>query len=428
MIPRLRGRSTLTLCLSAVLLAGVALPAAAEDFIPLGDGSAANNADLLRDPSTGCENCEPDPPHDFSAPWLDLDWNVALRGAFVHTSTGDYLEGSAIPSFTFRHETMRGGYEVIGSAEFDRSTIEGLRIGALRSAFKGDYRLDADTGIAGQLNLSRMQASANAPGTDPTILTQPVVLAGDGTVSLSRDVGPLVFTGTFSGSRTVYGATILTDLSSVDNSAQNNWTSAAALRIGYRVTPVLTAFVEGEAGYQWYDLPSPVYLVKLDAADYQLRTGLSARWHDILEGEVSVGYGLRRFADPMFGDVGALLYDANVTFRPDETVEMKAGFGTSFGAPGPMSGGSARLEYAATGEIGYRVNPWLKLRATAGARYARLLGTANTETGVNGGIGADYLLNEHTSLTADYVYAWGVATPNPAEDSHTVSVGVTFHK
>ncbi len=33
-------------------------------FNPLGDGADYDNADLLRDETTGCENCEPDPPHE----------------------------------------------------------------------------------------------------------------------------------------------------------------------------------------------------------------------------------------------------------------------------------------------------------------------------------------------------------------------------
>ena len=39
--------------LALTLACGSAL---AEDFNPLGDGSGTNNADLLRDPTTGCEN------------------------------------------------------------------------------------------------------------------------------------------------------------------------------------------------------------------------------------------------------------------------------------------------------------------------------------------------------------------------------------
>ena len=45
----------------------------------------------------------------------------------------------------------------------------------------------------------------------------------------------------------------------------------------------------------------------------------------------------------------------------------------------------------------------------------------------NAGVGADYLLNEFTTLTADYAYSYSEAPPNPPEDAHRVTVGVTFH-
>ena len=421
----LLARSSLAIILAAV----PALGAFAQDaaFNPLGDGADYDNADLLRDETTGCENCKAEPPHEWDDAWFDLDWSLALRGSYIQATGIDYFEASAVPTVTLRHETLRGGYEATASAEVVRSTIEDARLSSASIGFRGDYRLDESTGIEGASNLSFTQASSEGPGVDPTILEQPQVFAGDGEASISRDFGPLIFTGRVNGSRTVYGPTTLVGPVLVDNTHQSNWTVGAGLRVGYRITPILTAFVDGSAAYQSYDAPSPTLMVKLDAADYQVRSGVSVNYLDLLEAETSLGYGLRRFADPMLGETSALLYDASLTFRPDETLEIKGAFTTSFGAPGPDSGGTARLEYAATGDISYVVNPWLKLRAAAGWSHAFLIGTADTEMAWNAGLGADYILNEFTTLTGDYTYSYGQATPDPPEDSHRVTVGVTFH-
>jgi hypothetical protein len=396
-------------------------------FNPLGDGAGYDNANLLRDRTTGCENCQPKPPHEWNDPWFDLDWSLALRGSYVHTSTIDYFEAAAVPSVTLRHETLRGGFEASASADIVRSTVEDVRLAAARAGFSGDYRLDESTGVELALNLAYTQASAAGPGVDPTILMQPQVFNGDAEASVSRDVGPLIFTGRVNGSRTLYGPTTLVGPVLVENTHQSNWTAGTGLRVGYKVTPILTAFVDASAGYQWYDAPSPTLLVKFDAADYQVRSGVSVKWHDVLEGETSIGYGSRRFAEPMLGESSAILYDASLTFRPDETIEIGGAFSTSFGAPGPESGGVARLEYTATGDIGYIVNPWLKLRASAGWSHAQLIGTADTETGWNAGAGADYVLNEFTTFTGDYTYSVSQTPPDPPEDSHRVTVGITFH-
>jgi hypothetical protein len=424
-LPRIWSFAAAGLVLVATIQAAVA---GDESFNPLGDGSVTTNEDMLRDPTTGCENCIPNPPHEWDDPWYDLDWSLAFRGAYVHTSTGSYFEAIANPSLSFTHEFLRGSYAFSASAEVSRSSIEDLRLGAIRGSFAGEYRIDESTTAAGTMNLALTRASSSVPGTMPTIAVQPLVFTGDAGAEIEREFGPLVVSGRAEATRTVYGPTTMIDSSVVDNSHQNTWLLGAGLRLGYRVTPILTAFVDGSIDHQRYDEASPTYLVRLDATDYEGRVGVSANWHEILEAEASVGYGLRRFNDPMFADASSILYDAALIFRPDETLDIRGAFTTTFGAPGANTSGSARLEYAARGDIGYKVNPWLKLRATAGWRYAELIGTADTERGHNAGVGADYLLNEFTTLTADYDYSFGQSTPNPAQDQHKVTLGITFSR
>lgn len=411
-------------------LAAFALPALGADdgFNPLGDGSEFNNSDFARDTTSGCENCLATPPHDWNEPAFDLDWSLALRGAYVQATGGSQFEASAVPSLTLTHDFLRGSYAVSASAEITRSSTEEARIAALRAGFSGAYQLDEATGLTGKANFALARASASAPGTLPGIAVQPLVVTGDAEGAVSREFGPLVVSARANAGRSVYGVTTMADTSLIDNSAQNNWVAGTGLRVGYRVTPILTAFIDGSVGYQWYDAASPLYLVKLDAMDLEGRTGLSAKVNDVLEAEISIGYGQRRFLDPSLGTSGSMLYDASLTFRPDETVEMRGAFSTSFGAPGANSGGTARLEYAATGDLSYRVNPWLRLRASAGWRYAEQLGTTTTEMGHNAGAGLDYLLNEFATLTADYAYSWSQTTPNPAQDEHRVTLGVTFSR
>jgi hypothetical protein len=413
---------------AAALLATALTPAFAEEFNPLGDGSDTNNEDLLRDPTTGCENCEPNPPTDFSAPFFDVDWSLALRGSYVNTDTGEYLQGTAIPSVTLRHEFLRGSYEFKADAEIVRSTIEDFRLGAVRAGVAGTYQLDEVTNLAGAADFSLTRDSAATVGVPPTVLRKPLTLNGSVAGSVEREFGSFVVTGSAFGSRTMYEPTLLVGPVVQDNSHMNNYLAGAGLRVGYRVTPILTAFVDGSAAYQVYDAASPDYLVKLDAADLEGRVGLSGEWGEVWAAEASIGYGLRRFADPMLGQAAAMLYDASLTFRPDETLEFVGALTTTFDAPGVDTVGYARLEHAAAADVSYRVNPWLTLRGSAGAYYARLVGTAEFERGISAGVGADYILNEFTTVTADYGYAWDEASPDPAEDEHRVTLGVTFSR
>jgi hypothetical protein len=411
--------------LAALGLSGVAM---AQDFNPLGDGSDTNNADLLRDPTTGCENCDPIPPHEWGAPPFKLDWSLALRGAYVRDKNGDHFEALVVPSVTFTHEFLRGTFNFNADAELSKSTVEDYRVNALRIGLAGEYQLNADTTISGEANLNYSQGSAGAPGTASNVAIAPRFVSGDASAEVTHDFGLLTVGLRGDAERTVYGPSTLSGGALSDNSDQNTWQFGTGLRIGYKVTPILTAFVDGSAGYQMYDLASPTYGAKLDAADYAVRTGLAAKWNEVLEAEASVGVGLRRFTETGFSDIVSQLYDASITFRPDETLEFRGALATTVGAPGPDSGGTARIEYAVTGDVGYQVNPWLKLRGNAGYSYAILADTTDIETGYSVGTGADYLLNEHVTVTADYVYANSTSAPDPAEEEHRVTVGMTLKR
>lgn len=415
---------------AAMVVVANALPATAgERLSPLGDGSEFDNPGLKRQPSAGCEKCAlAVPPHEWDAPFFDADWSLALRGAYVRDTDGEHYELQILPRFSLRRDTMRGGYGIAAAGQITRSSLGSFQITEVSLALDGDYALDAATTLRGTLDFSSSQERTGAPGLPGGIAAAPIALTGAAEAAMERRFGQFALEASAGAARAVYGPTTLSDGSQRDNGAQNNWQLNAGVRLGYAVTPILTAFIDGNAGYQLYDAPSPTYLVKLDATDYEVRTGLAAAWNEVLEAEASVGLGLRRFAASSLGEVATTLYDASLTFRPDETVTLEAGFSTRFGAPGPNSGGTARLEHAATATARYRVNPWLLLRASAGWRQAQLIGTTQTERRYDLGAGLDYTLNQNTALTADYGYSHARTTPAAGEEEQRVTLGVTFSR
>lgn len=411
----------------AVVLAGST--ALAQEFNPQGDGSDTNNADLLRDPTTGCENCETFAPHEWDAPPYDLDWSLSLRGAYVRDKNGEHFEALAVPTVSFRHDFLRGTYNFTGAAELSNSTIEGYRVNALRLGTSGEYQVNDDLTLDGAANFALLTPSASTTGYPADTVSASQEVSGDAELAATYDFGLFTTTARGSASRSVYGPTTLADSSQIDNTANNNWQFGAGLRFGYKVTPLLTAFIDGSAGYQLYDTIAPSYGVKLDATDYAIRGGLASKWSEVLEAEASVGVGLRRFTFGAADDIVSQLYDASITFRPDETVTLRGALATTVGEPGANASGTARIEYAATGDIAYRVNPWVTLRANAGYRYAIFSDSVATETGYGVGAGADYLVNENLSVAADYSY--GVTTdtdPAASDEEHRVTLGVTLKR
>jgi len=411
----------------AAALAAASAPVMAAEFNPLGDGSDHNNGDLVRDETTGCENCQQQP-HEMDAPAFDLDWQLGLRGAVTQSNDGTKVEFLALPEVTLTHNTMRGGYSVGASSELSYALDGNARVDALTLNGSVDYNFDAVTGAGLKGSFTLSQDDASDPDYASNVAAAPLVLSGQVDATGRRDLGLVVVEGRGNLGRTVNGETTYDDASTSSNDFQNTTVAGAGGRLGYKLTPGITAFVDGQADYEAYDEASPSLLVKLDNVTYAARAGLNFTALTVLELEGSLGLGYRDFADGSLNDFTAVLYDGKVIFRPDETLTLTGTFSTALESPGTTSGATSKITYAATGEAAYQVNPWLRLRGSAGWSEAHYQGIATDEYKWNVGVGADYLLNEHMDATADYTYSRSTTTPDPAEDEQRVMLGLNIHR
>lgn len=419
-------RAGFAVCASALAL--LVAPATA-GMSNSGDGSAYNNPDLVDDPALGCDKCEPNIPAEPYDPLYDLDWSLGLRGGITDDGTGERTyELIALPSVTLKHETIRGGYDIGLSGEVSHTLDGDPRLDAVATTAGGTYQLDAVTRLEGRINISASQDDPNGSDYDANVVAAPLVLSGDTEASLTRDLGPFEATLKASAGRTTYGETVYDDDSTADNSYQNTTSYGAGSRLGFRLTPGLSAFIDAQALVEQYDEASPSLLVKLDNITYAVRGGLSGKVGETLDLQGSLGLGYRDFGDDTLGDFSAVLYDVSATFRPDETLVLTGSFTTAISSPGSTAGATAKVEYEASGEVSYLVNPWLRLRADAQWSATHYQGIDREETGWGFGAGADYLLNEHTDVTADYSFTRTVQSPDPASDEHQVTVGVKFHR
>jgi len=411
----------------ATALAAAAAPVLGAEFNPLGDGSDYNNGDLVRDETTGCENCQQQP-HEWNEPPFELDWQLGLRGSVTQGDDGTKVEFLALPEVKLTHNTMRGGYAVGASSELSYDLDGNARVDSLTLNGSADYHFDAVTsaGLKGSFTLS--QDDPNDPGYAVNVSSAPLVLNGQVEANAKRDLGLFEAEGRANAGRTVYGETTYDDASTSSNDFQNTIVAGLGGRLGYKLTPGVTAFVDGEANYEAYDEASPSLLVKLDNVTYEARVGLNAKVLTVLELEGSLGLGYRDFSDGSLNDFIAVLYDGKAIFRPDETLTLTGTLSTSLESPGTTSGATAKVTYAATGEAAYQVNPWLRLRGSAGWSEAHYQGVATDESKWNVGAGADYLLNEHMDATADYTYTQSTTTPDPTADEQRVMLGLNIHR
>lgn len=412
--------------LALALCAGAQSAMAASDH-RTGDGSDTDNPALrpTYQPQYEAGWTHPSEPY---APSVNIDWSVGLRGAYTSDKQGGRYELQLLPSISASHDGGRWTWNGSASATLVRQQDGQARIAALRLSTGGDYALDPATTLTGNAALSITQASSTAFGTASNVLTQPIVVSGALDGAVSRDLGRITLTLRGSLDRAITGPTTLTDLTQADNASQNSWSYGAGLRVGYEMTPIWTLFADAGAERQVYDRPSQTLLVPLDGTTYTLKTGVTGQWDNVLTLEGSVGVALKRFDAASLSNVQATLFDGRIVFRPDPTWTLTGTVSSSIDAPGSSSPGSARINYAAIGEVAYQVNRWLSLRGSVGWRQATTVGTTTVETGTDLTLGADYRLNAHTALTADYTFSRNQATPNPAEDSHVIGLGIRLSR
>jgi len=362
-------------------------------------------------------------------PPFALDWQLGLRGGLVADKAGTRLQLVVLPQARLTRHTLRGGYSAGIAGELSRDPDGNARLGALTLDGSYDYRLDAVTAAGLKGSFALTQADPSDPGYADNVAVAPSVADGRIEASLRRGFGSLL-TLELRGSagRTLHGETTYEGGATASNADQNTVEAGLGARLGLRLTPGLAAFIDGEATSERHDAASPSLLARLDNRTYTARAGLEASFLDTLQLEGSLGLAYRDFADASLQDFGVVLYGARVAFHPRDTLALSADFTTRLESPDTTVGATARIVYAVTGEAAYAVNPWLRLRASAGWSEAHYQGAAAEESRWALGFGADYRLGARLDATADYSFARSTATPDPPEDRQQLMLGLTLHR
>ncbi|MEQ1768342.1 MAG: outer membrane beta-barrel protein [Devosia sp.] len=388
-----------------------------------GEGSGTNNADLFNPSATPSSVM----PREAMDPYFNVDWSLAIRGAYSIDSGGSEGAVLVIPQFTLTHQGGRVSSSVTGSGEVSVNDQGESRISALRLSADGSYAFDAAMAATGSVDVSLSQADPDDPSLPTNTMTAPVVISGDAEGSVVRRLGRLEASLRGSLGRSFNGETVLDDMSTIDNTPLNDWRAGAGSRLGFALTPVLTPYLDGSAQWQRYDAPDPTLLVYLDAVTTAGKVGVSYSPNSRLSADAAIGLAWRDYVDASLTDTGALTADGSVTLKPDETLTLTASLTTGL-APSATVPSDTTASYDAGAGVAYVVNPWVTLRGSVGYGLDRILGTGDQAQNASLGAGFDYRLNAHTALTGDYAFTRTDNPPAPVADEHSVALGVTFSR
>ncbi|AVF03618.1 MULTISPECIES: outer membrane beta-barrel protein [Devosia] len=366
-------------------------------------------------------------PSEPGHPPVEIDWSVGLKGSYSSTTSGERFVTTLNPAISATHQGVRTDLVLEGDAELARDTDGTLGVTGLDLDFSATTRLDRDTTMNGGASLNLSRDLPSVPGLDPVIIEPPLSVTGRLDGGIDRQFGKfnLGLDGTIA--RTAYGPTTRSDTGVTDNSNQNVWEGDATLRLGFQATPIIEVFTEAGLGRDWYDRTGAGG-VKADATSRTLRAGLAGQWNGLVSASASVGIGQHDFDNASLNDITTRLYDASITYTPDPTLNLTAALATTVEPTGADSTGTARVAHTASASLGYTVNSWLRLRASADWARSWLEGSTETEQRHGAGIGADYKVNAHTAVSADYGYAHRDNSASGVLESHTVSLGVTVRR
>jgi len=392
------------LCVGGAMLLGDVLPAMAQD-------AAADG-----------------PPRESIGPFYDIDWSVGLRGSYAsNTRTGGEPEAVIAPNVTFTRNGARDQTTLNGGGEFDIDPQGQVRTNNAAVGARLDYQLDELTTLSGKSDLSLTQLKPTDDSLPSGTMTAPLDFTASAQTSATHKFGRVDVTGTLRGERFIEGPTTLKDHSVVNNADQSYWEGEGELRVGYELSPLVTAFVDGTASYQKFDAASPGLGKFLNGKTTELRGGFSYALNSTMTAEVSAGRAWYDYDDTSITDVPGWVYDASVTFTPDETLSLSGDFTTSIG-PSSDTAGDTDIDYTLTGSAKYQVNPWLALRGTAGWNRTDTVAAKETASGYSAGVGLDWQTARHVVWTADYLFEHDAPATAPANDTHTVTVGVTIKR
>ncbi len=329
---------------------------------------------------------------------IGYDTNPERRAGAKKGSAFARAEGGlALRSDWAVHELtadIRGGYNryfTLPNADRpDGSGRVGLRLDAAKdTAFDLELRGRIDSQTPGSANLT-----GQAQG-------RPLIYQYGGSAGVTQRFNRFALSARASVDRTDYADAKLGDGLTLSQKDRNLTQYGVRLRAGYEVTPGLVPFAEVLLDTRKYDLKADSTGFRRDSDGLQLRAGTSIELTRTLTGEVSAGYGLRRYEDQRLSDLRAPVVEAVLTWAMSPLTTLKLRGATEFEET-TIAGSSGAITRRLSAELSHAF--LRNLTATATASYGRsdFQGVARQDDTVRAGLGLEYALTRNLVLRGSF--------------------------
>ncbi|MEM9332746.1 MAG: outer membrane beta-barrel protein [Pseudomonadota bacterium] len=206
---------------------------------------------------------------------------------------------------------------------------------------------------------------------------------------------------------------------------QNNSVYSLGLRVGYEVSPALTPFVEGIYAIRDFDLEADRNGNQRDGDIYELRAGYEINLGEKLQGEISFGYLVEQFDDPLIDDLDGFTINGELDWSPETDTQVIFSFGTETNNSIALNDNGS-LSYNARVDYQRQINNRLSIDGFA---ELELETNDNSNTTFEVGIGTQYWVNRFMALTADVEYEnFSSDAPDSGFDEISGRLGVRLQR
>jgi hypothetical protein len=258
---------------------------------------------------------------------------------------------------------------------------------------------------------------------------RPGVHSFGGSAGISRSGNKLSYALRGSVGRTLYEDISLTAGGSESQTDRNNTLYSVIGRVGYEVSPVLSPFVELEAGIRDYDDKLDRNGDNRNSVIMGARAGLEVDLGEKLNGEISAGYRIEDFEDSNLKNLESVTIDGNIVWSPerDTTIEFAAQTGFS-GSTTSGQNGSVIFGADVTGTE--QINDRLSITANGSLDISRQDDGSRTDTVWSAGAGFNYWVNRFMAFTGSVEHSIQQSTDGPVNefDDTTVRTGLRFQR
>ena len=355
------------------------------------------------------------------------DWQIALRGSSTWDGRGQRYTVVLSPEGSLAFQRQRGELRLAAGIDLAYEPGGALTLDGGNGAISFDHALQRDLSLRASVTLDGSREQVNAVTSPAGEQTGALSLLGTADLEIEKQFGRTAVALGGSVSRRYVGDTTLTG-GTLSSNADRSWVGFGLnARASYKLTPILSPYLQFSADRAYYDAVSGGTGVRSDNWTYQATAGLSGAWSNGLTAELYGGYGLVQYDSAVLSGGGFYVVGGSLSAPFARGGTLTASASTSITPTDSVAGASTEVAYGASLDGRYLVNDWLAVRAALGGTWTVYPGADRNQYGASANAGFDWLLGPHTSLTADYTFGadW---TPTASGTSHEVSVGMVVHR